>query len=201
MYRYFIKPLLDFIIASIMLLCFLPLFLLLAIIIKLSSKGPIFFQQERGGFNGSYFKILKFRSMTVKEKSDGKEFDAGSDLRVTGIGKILRKSKLDELPQLINVIKGDMSLVGPRPEVRTYIELYSSRWDKIHSVRPGITDPASVTFRNEEELLAEATDPEKEYREVILPKKLSIYEEYLKHISPMHDLKVLITTVLAVCKG
>lgn len=201
MYRCFIKPLFDFIIASIMLLCFLPLFLLLAIIIKLSSKGPVFFQQERGGVNGNYFKILKFRSMTVKENSDGKEFDTGSDLRVTGIGKILRKSKLDELPQLINVIKGDMSLVGPRPEVRTYIELYSSRWDKIHSVRPGITDPASVTFRNEEELLAEAADPEKEYREVILPKKLSIYEEYLDHISPMHDLKVLVTTVLAVCKG
>ncbi len=147
MYRYFIKPLLDFIIASIMLLCFLPLFLLLAIIIKLTSKGPVFFQQERGGLNGNYFKILKFRSMTVKENSDGKEFDAGSDLRVTGIGKILRKSKLDELPQLINVIKGDMSLVGPRPERQFFVEKFNQRiphYMARHVVKTGITGWAQV---------------------------------------------------------
>lgn len=201
MYKSFIKRIFDFILAIFLLLILLPFMLFCALLVKLTSAGPVFFCQDRGGRGGKYFKILKFRSMTVKKESDGKDFDPGSDARVTGIGKLLRKSKMDELPQLINVLKGDMSLVGPRPEVRVYIELYPERWEKVLSIRPGITDPASISFRNEEELLAEAANPEEEYRNVILPRKLDIYEEYVANISFFKDLKILLATVLVVFKG
>ncbi len=201
MYRIFFKRILDFLAAFILFMLFLPLFLILAILIKLDSKGPVFFRQQRGGRGGVFFDILKFRSMTIKEESDGKDFDAGGSARITRVGKILRKSKMDELPQLINVICGDMSLVGPRPEVRTYIELYPERWSKVHSVTPGITDPASVVFRDEEELLSKADDPEKEYRENILPTKLDFYEKYVENISLLEDTKVLFKTVFVVLGG
>lgn len=201
MYKSFFKRLFDFILAVILLLLFLPFMMLCAILVKLGSSGPIFFQQDRGGKGGKYFKILKFRSMTVKKETDGKDFDPGCDARVTGVGKFLRKSKMDELPQLINVLKGDMSLVGPRPEVKVYVELYPERWEKVLSIRPGITDPASISFRNEEELLAEAEDPEEEYRQKILPEKLDIYEEYVDNISLFRDMKILFATVFVVLKG
>jgi lipopolysaccharide/colanic/teichoic acid biosynthesis glycosyltransferase len=201
MYISFFKRIFDFLVAFILFLLFMPLFLLLALLVKLDSKGPVFFRQQRGGKGGRYFNILKFRSMTVKEKSDGKDFDAGGSVRITRMGKILRKSKLDELPQLINVIRGEMSLVGPRPEVRTYIELYPERWNKVLSVTPGITDPASVVFRDEETILSKAEDPEKEYRENILPTKLNLYEKYVDEISFFGDLKVLFKTVLVVIFG
>jgi lipopolysaccharide/colanic/teichoic acid biosynthesis glycosyltransferase len=139
--------------------------------------------------------------MTVKCETGGKDFEPGSASRITGIGKHLRKSKMDELPQLINVFKGEMSLVGPRPEVEQYIRLYQERWDKILSVRPGITDPASIRFRNEEELLAKAANPEDEYRRVILPRKLEIYEEYVNNISFINDVKILLGTIFVVLKG
>ena len=188
-------------IAGTALLLLLPLFIFIAILIKLDSKGPVFFRQRRGGRDGKYFDIFKFRSMTVKEKADGKDFDAGSCSRITWTGKIIRKTKIDELPQLINVIRGEMSLVGPRPEVETYIRLYQSRWNKILAVRPGITGPASIKFRNEEELLANAVNPEEEYRNVILPRKLQIYEDYVRGISFMNDVKILLGTIFVVLKG
>jgi lipopolysaccharide/colanic/teichoic acid biosynthesis glycosyltransferase len=201
MYSLFFKRIFDFTVAGTALLILLPLFLLIAVFIKLDSKGPVFFRQKRGGLDGKCFDIFKFRSMTVKEKTDGKDFDAGSCSRITRTGKIVRKTKLDELPQLINVVRGEMSLVGPRPEVETYIRLYQSHWDKILSVRPGITDPASIKFRNEEELLAKAADPEDEYRNVILPRKLGIYEDYVSGISFLNDVKILLGTIFVVLKG
>jgi len=188
-------------IAGTALLFLSPLFFFIAVFIKLDSKGPVFFRQKRGGRDGKYFDIFKFRSMTVKEKADGKDFDAGSCSRITWTGGIIRKTKLDELPQLINVLRGEMSLVGPRPEVETYIRLYQPRWDKILAVRPGVTDPASIKFRNEEELLAKAGNPEDEYRNVILPRKLEIYEDYVSRISFMKDVKILFGTIFAVLKG
>lgn len=201
MYSSFFKRIFDLCAALGLFILFLPLFLFLALLVKLDSKGPVFFRQLRGGKGGRYFEILKFRSMTVKEENDGKDFDAGGSVRITKVGKILRKSKLDELPQLINVIRGEMSLVGPRPEVRTYIELYPERWNKVLSVKPGITDPASVVFRDEEEILAKADDPEKEYRENVLPAKLDLYEQYVDNISLWGDLKVLFKTVWVVIRG
>lgn len=201
MYKFFFKRIFDFIIAALLLVILLPLLLVCALLVKLSSAGPIFFLQDRGGKEGRYFKILKFRSMTVKKETDGKDFDPGCDARVTGIGKFLRKSKIDELPQLINVLKGEMSLVGPRPEVRTYIELFPERWSKVLSIRPGITDPASISFRNEEELLAKAQDPEAEYRRHILPRKLDIYEDYVDNISFFRDIRILLATVFVVFRG
>ena len=199
-YKTFIKRTVDLILAALLFILFSPLFLLIALLIKLDGSGPVFFRQKRGGRGGDFFEILKFRTMKPKTSNDGKDFDPGDDVRVTGIGKILRKTKLDELPQLINVMKGEMSLVGPRPEVRKYIEIYPERWSRILSVRPGITDPASIVFRNEEEILAEADDPEKEYIEIILPRKLDLYEKYVNNITLTGDLILLVKTVLAVLR-
>jgi lipopolysaccharide/colanic/teichoic acid biosynthesis glycosyltransferase len=136
--------------------------------------------------------------MAERKESDGKDFEPGSGMRVTRVGAIIRKTKVDELPQLINVIKGDMSLVGPRPEVRKYIEMFPERWSKILSIRPGITDPASVEFRNEEEILAAAEDPEREYVEKVLPRKLELYEKYVNDITFLGDLKVIVATFAAI---
>jgi len=201
MYKNFIKGFLDFIIAASALLVLSPFLLFIALCIKVDSSGPVFFRQRRGGRSGKYFDIYKFRSMTVKSKSDGKDFEPGSGSRITRLGKYLRKSKVDELPQLINVVKGEMSLVGPRPEVEQYIKLYQDRWDKVLLASPGITDPASIKFRNEEDLLAAAKDPEDEYRKVILPHKLEIYWDYVENISFLNDVKILIGTIFVVLKG
>ena len=201
MYRNFFKRIFDLFAALIIFMLFLPLFIFVALLVKLDSRGPVFFRQQRGGKGGQYFDILKFRSMTVKKESDGKDFDAGGSARITAVGKLLRKSKVDELPQLINVLRGEMSLVGPRPEVRTYIELYPERWSKVLSIKPGITDPASVVFRDEEEILSRSDDPEKEYRKNILPAKLDLYEKYVDGVSLTGDLKVLFKTVWVVLFG
>jgi lipopolysaccharide/colanic/teichoic acid biosynthesis glycosyltransferase len=198
MYKGCFKNIIDFMLALVLTICFLPLMLFIAVLIKISSQGPVLFRQERGGHNGKYFMMMKFRSMAVDPEAEKKGFEPGSGMRVTGIGRILRKTKLDELPQLFNVLRGEMSLVGPRPEVRVYIELYPERWENVHQVKPGITDPASVKFRNEEELLVEADDPEKEYRESILPHKLDIYEDYVRTISLISDAKIILATIFVV---
>jgi len=194
MYKLFFKRIFDFFLALAMILFFTPLLVVIAILIKITSDGSVFFKQNRGGKNNEYFNIIKFRTMSVKKNNDENEFDAGSSTRVTSIGRILRKSKLDELPQLFNVLKGEMSFVGPRPEVKTYIDLYPNRWRKVLSVRPGITDPASIKFRNEEEILAKSTDPENKYRNSILPSKLTLYEHYVDNISLFFDIKLIIKT-------
>jgi lipopolysaccharide/colanic/teichoic acid biosynthesis glycosyltransferase len=198
MYRLFLKRIIDTISSLFLLTVMSPVFLAIAIAVKLNSRGPVFFRQERGGKNGKYFRIFKFRSMAVDQEAEKKGFEPGTKSRITGVGNFLRKTKLDELPQLINVLKGEMSFVGPRPEVRKYIEVYPERWAETLSVTPGITDPASIRFRNEEEILAKAEDPEKEYRESIMPQKLDIYQEYTENISFFNDMKIIFDTFFAV---
>lgn len=133
--------------------------------------------------------------MKINKTSNNNNFEPGNTTRVTKTGKYLRKTKLDELPQLYNVLKGDLSLVGPRPEVRRWVDVYPERWAKIHSIRPGITDNASILFRNEEEILSESADPEQTYMEIILPTKLDLYENYLKNHSFFGDIKLILKTV------
>lgn len=197
-YRQFMKRTIDVTLASLMLVVLSPLLLLTAFLIWIESGSPVLFKQKRGGRNGKYFRILKFRSMSVDKDAEKKGFEPGSLKRITRVGKIMRKTKIDELPQLLNIIRGEMSLVGPRPEVRKYIELYPKRWARVLSVLPGITDPASIEFRNEEEILAASPNPEKEYRNVLLPKKLDIYENYIRNVSFTCDFKILLKTFFAV---
>lgn len=201
MYRNNIKRVCDLVVAVPLLLLLSPLLLFVALLVKLDSKGPVIFRQSRGGLHGNYFDILKFRSMAERKETDGKDFEPGSGMRVTRVGRIIRKAKIDELPQLINVIKGEMSLVGPRPEVRKYIEMFPKRWEKILSIRPGVTDPASVEFRNEEEILAAAENPEREYIDNVLPRKLDLYEKYVDDITLIGDAKVIAATFAAILGG
>src|SRR4051794_25699702 len=167
------KRLFDIVLAGFALVLLSPLLLLIALWVKLDSSGPVFFRQERVGRHGVPFRIHKFRTMTHSMVPSGPQITVGADARITQAGQFLRRSKLDELPQLIDVLLGRMSFVGPRPEVPRYVAIYPPQLrDKVLSVRPGITDIASLQFRNESELLAKASDPEREYREVVLPAKL-----------------------------
>ena len=165
-----IKRLFDLVAAAVGLLLLAPLLLLLALLIKLDSPGPVFFRQVRVGWRGRPFRIFKFRTMAVDLTPGGAQLTVAGDARITRTGNWLRRYKLDDLPQLIDVLRGTMSLVGPRPEVPRYVERYPAAWrDRVLSVRPGITDLASVHYRDENALLARAVDPEREYIEVILP--------------------------------
>jgi lipopolysaccharide/colanic/teichoic acid biosynthesis glycosyltransferase len=189
------KRILDFIASLLGLLVLLPVLFVIAIFIKLSMPGPVFFIQKRIGQGGKEFCLLKFRTMMIKPKTLEGSFDAGDQSRITSLGKILRKTKLDEIPQLINVLKGEMSLVGPRPEVKKWTEVYSDQWAIVHRVKPGITDNASIEFRNEEELLAQSSNPEDTYRNVILPRKLQLYINYVNHHSFLGDLMIILRTI------
>lgn len=180
---------------TIILLAMFPIFICLIVVFM---PGPIFFIQTRIGKGGQEFRLLKFRTMLVKPKTSEGSFDAGDQSRTTSLGKILRKTKLDELPQLINVLKGDMSLVGPRPEVRKWTEVYPELWAIVHQVKPGITDNASIEFRNEEELLAQSTNPDQTYRDVILPRKLELYIQYVHHHSFWGDVQIILKTIQTV---
>jgi lipopolysaccharide/colanic/teichoic acid biosynthesis glycosyltransferase len=192
-----LKRIFDLMAAMVGLLVLSPSYLIIALAIRMSSPGPVLFRQIRVGRGGVDFILFKFRTMTVREGSEHGRFDAGDTSRVTRIGRFLRATKLDELPQLWNVVRGDMSLVGPRPEVRKWVEVYPKRWARVHTVRPGITDPASILFRHEERILAEFSDPEGVYREQILPQKLDLYEEYVRTRSLLEDLIILGRTALA----
>jgi len=185
----------DLFISIAVLILLIPLFVIIGIAIKLNDKGRVFFIQERIGKNGKPFRLYKFRSMSELKAASNGYFEPGNVSRVTGIGKILRKTKMDELPQFINVLKGEMSLVGPRPEVRKWVEVYPERWSKILSITPGITDNASIEFRNEEELLVKSECPEKTYKELILPHKLDLYEKYIDNHSFTGDINLIIKTV------
>jgi lipopolysaccharide/colanic/teichoic acid biosynthesis glycosyltransferase len=193
-----IKRVVDFVLSAFGLVALSPLFLIIAVIVRLTSLGPAFFRQLRVGLKGRNFILLKFRTMTVLQDAEKGSFDAGSSVRVTRIGRVLRKTKLDELPQLWNVLKGDMALVGPRPEVRKWVNVYADHWDRILTVRPGITDPGAIEFKNEEDILAAQSDPETYYRNVILPHKLDLYEEYVQTRSFWGDLRILLRTVWTV---
>lgn len=195
------KRLFD-IVASLSGLIFLsPLFFFVAIWIKIDSKGPVFYRQVRVGRNNKDFRIFKFRSMSVGSDSGSQVTIGSSDSRVTRVGYWIRRYKIDELPQLINVFLGDMSLVGPRPEVRHYVNFWTP--DQLHvlDVRPGITDPASIKFHNESELLENVENPENYYIHVIMQEKISLYLEYVKNASFFYDVKLIIMTINVVLTG
>ena len=175
-----------------------PLFLIMAIWIKADSPGPVFYRQTRVGRGNRDFRLFKFRSMKVGADKKGLITVGGRDPRVTRSGYYIRKYKLDELPQLINVFKGDMSLVGPRPEVRKYVDLYTPEQLHVLDVRPGITDLASIRYRNENELLEQAGDPEQYYREVVMQDKLRINSEYIADRSFFKDIKIIFLTFKAI---
>ncbi|KDD10652.1 O-antigen biosynthesis protein WlbG [Bordetella bronchiseptica] len=196
-----IKRLFDVVCSGLGLLALLPLLALIAIAIKLDSPGPVFFRQERVGKDGVPFRIHKLRSMSVRQDPQAKQITVGADPRITRVGKWIRKWKLDELVQLIDVFTGSMSLVGPRPEVPRYVVLYPDALrNLVLSVRPGITDPASIRFRNENEILGQSSDPERTYREIILPEKLRIQAEYVQTRTFLGDLKIIAHTLLAVAR-
>ncbi|MGF1564015.1 MAG: sugar transferase [Flavobacteriales bacterium] len=178
----------------------LPLFVVVAVLIFLGDGWPVLFKQTRVGLNGAPFKVLKFRTMYKDSERAGQLTVSGRDPRITPSGYLLRKYKLDELPQLFNVIKGDMSLVGPRPEVPAYVELYTTDQKRVLSVKPGITDAASLEFINENELLADADDPQTYYKEVILPRKLGLQLNYVDHRSFMGDLSIIVKTVVGIIR-
>ena len=192
------KRLFDIVASGLGLLILSPLFLIVAIWIKLDSPGPVFFRQVRVGRYNKDFRIFKFRTMRVGSDKGSQITIGGRDPRVTRAGYWLRKFKIDELPQLINVFIGDMSLVGPRPEVRHYVDMYTPEQMHVLDVRPGITDAASIMFRNESEFLEQADDPEKHYVEVLMPKKLELYLQYVKNHSLMGDIRLILKTLWTV---
>jgi len=196
------KRLLDLLLSSLGLLALSPLFLLIPLIIKLGSAGPAYFVQRRMGRDGRGFPLMKFRSMARAPEREAAGFEPGASARVTKVGRWLRRSKLDEIPQLVNVFLGDMSFVGPRPEVEKYRDIYAGKYADVLSVRPGITDLASIKYRHEEDILARSEDPEKTYREVILPDKLELALEYLRPgVTLARDLRIIFQTLASVCPG
>jgi lipopolysaccharide/colanic/teichoic acid biosynthesis glycosyltransferase len=195
-----VKRLFDIVASGLGLLVLSPLFLVLAIWIKLDSKGPIFYRQVRVGRNNKDFRIFKFRSMRVGSDKGSLVTIGGHDPRITRSGYFIRKFKFDELPQLINVFVGDMSLVGPRPEVRHYVDYWTPEQMHVLDVRPGITDPASIKFRNENELMEKAEDPEKYYVEVIMQEKLKLYLEYVNNHSFYGDIGLIFKTFWVIVK-
>ena len=193
------KRLFDLSTALIFSILFFPLWVVVAIAIKITSEGPIFFRQIRVGKDGINFSIFKYRTMIVDAEKQGLQLTVGGrDPRITKIGYILRKTKLDELPQLFNVIKGEMSFVGPRPEVPKYVEMYSKEQREVLSHRPGITDVASIEYIDENELLKDAEDPEKMYIEKIMQDKLRLNLEYLSNRSLISDIVIIVKTIFKI---
>ena len=176
----------------------LPFAIIIVLFILIDDRQPVFFRQKRMGLNLKPFTLYKFRSMTVNCNSSQGSFDVGNQSRITRFGKLLRRTKLDELPQLFNVLKGDMSIVGPRPEVEQYVNIYPERWMIVCKVKPGITDNASIEFRNEEAILMRSNNPGKTYKNEILPEKLKLYEQYVKTHSFLGDVKIIFKTIYAV---
>lgn len=195
------KRLFDWLASTFGLLLLAPIFLVLAVSIKLDSRGPVFFRQERVGLGGSLFRIHKFRTMVTDAERRGLQITVGADARVTRVGQWLRKYKLDELPQLMDVWLGHMSLVGPRPEVPRYVACYPVHVrDIVLSVRPGITDRASIEFKDENEILGRASDPNRAYINEVLPIKLKYYVEYVETRSLLGDVVLIFRTVVALIR-
>ncbi len=192
------KRLFDILFSVLVLLIITPILVFISILIKIGSKGPVFFRQVRIGKGGKEFKIFKFRTMVLAAEKNGLLTIGGRDPRVTSIGYYLRKFKLDELPQFLNVFLGDMSIVGPRPEVKKYVEMYTQEQRKVLSVRPGITDYASILYKNENDVLATYPNPEKAYIEIVMPHKLKINLDYLANQSFWMDLKIIALTAKGV---
>jgi lipopolysaccharide/colanic/teichoic acid biosynthesis glycosyltransferase len=189
------KRALDVVLSAVGLVTVAPVMVVIALSVKLGSHGPVLFRQERVGLRGSPFRILKFRSMV--SGASGPSVTASTDARVTGVGRILRRYKLDELPQLWNVLVGDMSLVGPRPEVARYVRLFPEAYARILAVRPGLTDFAALEYRDEEATLSAAPDAEVAYAQVVLPAKIALYHRYLDEMSLGTDLALVLKTLAA----
>ena len=185
----------DVFVSLFALLILSPLFALVAILIKLDSKGPVFFRQERVGQGLRHFVIRKFRTMVVDAPLNGAPLTFGGDPRITRLGRLLRKTKIDELPQLMNVLRGEMSLVGPRPEIPRYVEMFRGDYEEILRVPPGITDFASVKYRDEANMLTLASDPEHEYITRVLPDKIRLAKEYVRRSSLVVDVSLIVKTV------
>jgi lipopolysaccharide/colanic/teichoic acid biosynthesis glycosyltransferase len=196
-----IKRAVDVTAATCGLVLLLPVFAIVALAIKLDSRGGVLFRQERVGRNFRRFRILKFRTMTANASSNGALVTTGGDPRITRVGSWLRRLKIDELPQLFNVLKGDMSLVGPRPEVPRYVELFRREYEEILKVRPGMTDLASLKYRDEAGLLALAQNPDEEYVRRILPDKLQLGREYVRRSGLGLDLLLIARTVGAIARN
>lgn len=194
------KRLLDLTISLIVLIMLLPLMLAVALVISFTSRGGVFYRQRRVGRFGRDFTIFKFRTMYRGADQQGLLTIGGRDSRITPVGFWLRKYKLDELPQFLNVVEGTMSLVGPRPEVRQYVDLYTPEQQKVLAVRPGITDPASIQYIDENRLLERASDPTQTYTNEIMPHKLAINLRYLETASCLSDLRVLAATIRAIVR-
>ena len=194
------KRIFDIIASGLGLLLLSPLFVIIAIWIMLDSKGPVFYRQVRVGRHNKDFKIFKFRSMCQGADKGSLVTIGGRDPRITRSGYFIRKYKIDELPQLINVLLGDMSLVGPRPEVRHYVNYWTKEQMRVLDVRPGITDPASIRFRNENELMQKADNPEEYYISVIMQEKIKLYLEYVANASFLYDIKLIFETFKVVIK-
>ena len=195
-----LKRLMDVTVSGCALLVLWPVLLLIAAAIKIDDPGPVFYRQVRVGRGGKHFRIFKFRTMIVDADKKGLAITVGRDNRITRVGAFLRKSKLDELAQLINVFTGEMSFVGPRPEVPKYVDMYTPYQRQVLLVRPGITDYASIAYRNENDLLEGAEDPEKMYIEQIMPDKIELNMKYLREISPVADIRLIFKTIEAVIR-
>lgn len=194
------KRLFDIVASGCGLIILCPLLIIVAIWIKIDSKGPVFFRQVRAGRYNKDFRIYKFRSMRVGSDKGSQITVGGHDSRITRSGYFIRKTKIDELPQLINVFIGDMSLVGPRPEVRHYVDMWTPEQMHVLDVRPGITDPASIRYRNENELLESAENPEEYYVNVIMQDKIKLYLEYVENASLWYDIKLIFRTFYTIVK-
>lgn len=196
----YIKQAIDFFVCLLLFIITLPFFLLFSALIKLTSKGPVFFKQERIGKDLKKFNILKFRTMIADADKKGIQLTTGNDSRITAFGKFLRMINMDEMPQLINVIKGDMSIIGTRPEVKRYVDVYTNEMLATLLIKPGMVSLASVKYKNENDMLTDAVDPEKVYIDEILPDKMKYNLEYLKSISIKRDFKILCKTIACVFK-
>ena len=195
-----LKRAMDIVISGGALAVLWPVLLLIAVAIKIDDPGPVFYRQVRVGRDGKEFRIFKFRTMVVDADKKGLQITVGRDNRITRVGRLLRKTKLDELAQLINVFVGEMSFVGPRPEVPKYVNLYTPYQRQVLLVRPGITDYASIAYRNENDMLEGAEDPEKMYIDVIMPAKIELNMKYLHEISPLADIRLILSTIAAVIR-
>ncbi|CUU50618.1 MULTISPECIES: sugar transferase [Clostridium] len=191
-----VKRIFDLICSTLGLIVLSPILIVIAIRIKTDSDGPVFFKQIRIGEKNKEFEILKFRTMVVDAEKLGRQITVGNDSRITKIGAFLRKYKLDELPQLINVFKGDMSLVGPRPEVPRYVNMYNEEQRRVLEVKPGITDLASIRYRDENDLLGEAENPDDFYINTIMPDKLALNLEYINKNNIFLDIYIILKTIV-----
>ena len=199
--RLALKRVMDIVISGAALCVLWPVLLLIALAIVIDDPGPVFYRQVRVGRGGKEFRIFKFRTMVVDADKKGLQITVGRDSRITRMGALLRKTKLDELAQLLNVFLGQMSFVGPRPEVPRYVAMYTPYQQQVLLVRPGITDYASIAYRNENDLLAGAEDPERMYVEEIMPAKLELNMKYLRRVSPLEDIRLILATIAAVIRG